>query len=150
MNRKLATGILALTALFVGSSTAAEILEDGTYFLEDGVYVFSIEAGGGHLRPCQVTRQEGKGDLGDGIYTIEWLGSDKDAGNLYAENTSVGTSVSGNKTKSTKWVLHKGSKGWGIMLAGTEENAVTLTNLNPLTFVLQRNQGVTNQLWKIK
>ncbi len=140
MNSKIAFGILALTAMFAGSATAAEQLKDGSY---------SVTSPSGQKLTFEVEKK-GEHQNGDGIYTIKETSFYKN--HLFAfDGSNVGSRVVWSSTSATKWILHKSSNGWAIMHGENGANAASAKGSGKATTLsLQRNQGRKNQVWQIK
>jgi len=137
MNRTIATAIFAFTAMFAADNATAQdffkpgvtaatitnktIASDPTIHM---LFLKSVEPNGDYVMEIQKSEN-----------SKEWLG------------------VDGNKVvwgaKAEKWVLHKNSSGWSVIL---KSNAAMTVGLNKSKdgLELQRNQGYPHQVWDIK
>lgn len=93
---------------------------------------------------------------GLGNYILEMSGTDSHGDGIYALKHSSGKYLMVNSANegekvdfgatASQWILHENSTGWSIMAAGNGANTVTKVDGG---WVLQRNQGAPNQVWKI-
>lgn len=132
MIRTVATGILALTAMFAVDATAADF--------KDGVTAVTIQHKSAPDREIHMLVKRAKDKNGDGIFSIQ-----------KTKNSKQWLGVKNNKVdwgaKATEWILHKNSTGWSIMLRSNGALAVSVVNGEA---VLQRNQGAAHQVWQIE
>lgn len=137
MNSTIAKAIFAFTAMFAASNATAQD------FFKPGVTAATITNKTIAFDPAihmLVLKSVEKN--GDSVMEIQ-----------KSENSKEWLCVVGNKVvwgaKAEKWILHKNSGGWSIML---KSNAVMTVGLNKSKngLELQRNQGYPHQVWDIK
>lgn len=132
MKTTIAMGMMcAIAVMFAGTATAAESFKDG-------VTAVTIQHPSHPDPTVHLLVKRGLDKNGDGIFTIQKSRNEKVS--LNYSNGKVGWGA------PTKWILHKNSSGWSIILESNGALALSIAN-NDL--VLQRNQGAAHQVWQI-
>lgn len=143
MNKTITAGIVALTAMFAGSTMAAEKFSDGAHVMVSKFNTITNKDVG------FILRKKGEDEQGDGIYHLECTG-EGGGGNKGEYLTTSGESKPGSfvgyDKDTTEWVLHKNSSGWSIIL---RKNGALAVSKNGERKELQRNQGAKHQVWQI-
>ena len=142
MNKTITAGIVALTAMFAGSTMAAEKFSNGAHVMVSKFNKITNED------VCLILRKNGEDEQGDGIYHLECTGEGgggRKGEYLDVDEAKAGSFVGfGNGT--TEWVLHKNSSGWSIIL---RKNGALAVSKSEKGRELQRNQGAKHQVWQI-
>ena len=140
MNTKIATGIFAFAAMLTmyAGSAQAQVLEDGSYS-------FTVQKVGGFNATIKKVGMAGK----RGVYVIQ----NGNVGNLSYSSKEDGAKVEKNGPNASRWVLHKNSGGWNLMVEGKEENVLSIGG-GPDKMTLRRNnaggKGNSDQIFQIE